>query len=312
MTPLALDTLARDFATGSPRALARLISTVENDPTRAPEVFANLPPAGRATVVGLTGAPGSGKSTIASALVAALRAKGERVALIAVDPSSPFRGGALLGDRIRMSEHAADQGVFIRSMATRGMLGGLAAATWQTVTLLERFGFPWVLVETVGVGQSEVDIARLADVTVLLLAPGMGDGIQVMKAGVMEIGDVFVVNKADRDGAERTLKELTNHLNHSPEPKETRPEVLTTIATERRGITELLTAITSRAAVQGPQRRQSRLRHELDTLLSGMLRERVDRVLAGDVGAALWHQLETGKLDSYSVAAQLLHHLRGE
>lgn len=197
---------------GRPRAVARLISLVEGASPQLREVMAALAPlTGNAYVVGLTGSPGVGKSTSTSALVTAYRRQGKRVGVLAVDPSSPFSGGALLGDRVRMSEHASDPGVYIRSMATRGHLGGLAWAAPQAIRVLDAAGCDVILVETVGVGQSEVEIASQADTSVVLLAPGMGDGIQAAKAGILEIGDVYVVNKADRDGADATAREL-NHM----------------------------------------------------------------------------------------------------
>src|SRR5919106_851360 len=198
---------------GSPRAVARLISLVEDASPRLREVMAALTPhSGHAAVIGITGSPGVGKSTVTSALVSALRTSGSRVGVLAVDPTSPFSGGALLGDRIRMQEHATDSGVYIRSMATRGHLGGLAWATPQALRVLDAAGCDVVLVETVGVGQSEVEVVSLADTTVVLIAPGMGDGIQAAKAGILEIADVFVVNKADRDGAAQTVRDLRQML----------------------------------------------------------------------------------------------------
>lgn len=205
-------TLVAQAREGRPRAVARLISLVEGASPQLREVMAALAPlTGGAYVVGLTGSPGVGKSTSTSALVSAYRRAGKRVGVLAVDPSSPFSGGALLGDRVRMSEHASDTGVYIRSMATRGHLGGLAWAAPQAIRVLDAAGCEVILVETVGVGQSEVEIASQADTSVVLLAPGMGDGIQAAKAGILEIGDVYVVNKADRDGADATAREL-NHM----------------------------------------------------------------------------------------------------
>ncbi|MGH9088942.1 MAG: methylmalonyl Co-A mutase-associated GTPase MeaB, partial [Acidimicrobiales bacterium] len=197
---------------GDPRAVARLISMVEDGSPALREVMATLAPyTGGAYIVGLTGSPGVGKSTSTNALVAEYRARGKRIGVLAVDPSSPFSGGALLGDRVRMQDHATDPEVFIRSMASRGHLGGLAATTPQATRVLGAAGCDVILIETVGVGQSEIEVAEAADTAVVLLAPGMGDGIQAAKAGILEIGDVFVVNKADRDGADATAREL-NHM----------------------------------------------------------------------------------------------------
>ena len=209
--------LVEQARAGRRRAVGRLLSLVEDESPALREVMAALAPfTGRAHVVGITGAPGVGKSTSTSALVAAWRRDGRRVGVVAVDPSSPFSGGALLGDRIRMSEHATDPGVFIRSMASRGHLGGLAWATPQAVRVLDAAGCDVVLVETVGVGQSELEIASLADTTLVLVAPGMGDGIQAAKAGILEVADVFVVNKADRDGADRVVSDLRHMQSLGP------------------------------------------------------------------------------------------------
>ena len=214
------------------RDIARLISIVEDGRPEVPELMRSVAStAGSARVIGITGSPGVGKSTTTSALITSLRARGERVGVLAVDPSSPFSGGALLGDRIRMQQHATDDGVFIRSMASRGHLGGLAATTPQALRVFEAAGFDVVLVETVGVGQSEVEIAAAADTTLVLLAPGMGDGIQAAKAGILEIGDVFVVNKADRDGADSTVRELRAMIGLGERPVDGRvPPVVKTVA----------------------------------------------------------------------------------
>jgi LAO/AO transport system kinase len=228
---------------GDRRATARLLTAVENQTDDAPEVT-RLVKGGDALIVGLTGSPGVGKSTLVSALIAAWREAGLRVGVLAVDPSSPFSGGAILGDRVRMADHALDPGVYIRSVATRGHLGGLAATTGAAVRLLEGLGFDVVIVETVGVGQAEVEIASLADTTLLLLAPGMGDGIQAVKAGVVEIADVYVVNKADRPGADGTVRDLKAMMSLvRREPGEWRQPVCTTVASESRGIDDLVAAI---------------------------------------------------------------------
>ena len=212
-----VDQLVERARAGDPRSVGRLITLVEDGTAQLRDLMAALAPvSGEAHIVGLTGSPGVGKSTTTSALVAQFRAAGRRVGVLAVDPSSPFSGGALLGDRIRMQEHATDPEVFIRSMASRGHLGGLASATPQAVRVLDAAGCDPVLVETVGVGQSEVEVAGEADTTIVLLAPGMGDGIQAAKAGILEVGDIFVVNKADRDGADATARELRHMISLGP------------------------------------------------------------------------------------------------
>ena len=238
---------ARD---GEARAVARLVSLVEGGSPQLREVMAALAPyAGHAHVVGLTGSPGVGKSTATSALVKVLRAEGKRVGVLAVDPSSPFSGGALLGDRVRMGDHALDEGVYIRSMASRGHLGGLAWTTPQALRVLDAAGFDVVLVETVGVGQSEVEVAGLADTTVVLLAPGMGDGIQAAKAGILEIGDVFVVNKADREGADQTRRELRSMITLCDRATGSwKPPIVSTVARAGTGLDELAAALADHRA----------------------------------------------------------------
>ena len=222
------------------RALAKLISQIEDGSAQLPEIMRSLKPRG-ATIVGLTGSPGVGKSTLTSALISAYRAQGLSIGVLAIDPSSPFTQGAVLGDRIRMQDHFLDDHVFIRSMATRGHLGGLAAATPQAIRLLDHAGFDVILVETVGVGQSEVEIVSHADTTLVVLAPGMGDSIQAVKAGLLEIGDIYVINKADRDGAEVTSRELRHAL--ALVPQEPEREIILTSADRGTGVTELIAAI---------------------------------------------------------------------
>src|SRR5258705_12707146 len=221
---------------GDARSVARLISLVEDESPLLREVMAALAPyAGRAHIVGITGSPGVGKSTSTSALVSAYRAVGKRVGVLAVDPSSPFSGGALLGDRVRMQDHATDRGVFIRSMASRGHLGGMALAAPEAVRILDAAGHDHVIVETVGVGQAEGDVAAATDTTLVVLAPGAGDAVQMAKAGILEIADVFVVNKGDRDGAGETARDLRQML-HMGAAREWSPPVLTTTATSREGL----------------------------------------------------------------------------
>ena len=238
------DSLLDRIVAGNPNAVARAISKVEDDRTDAAALMRQVfPLTGRALIIGITGAPGAGKSSLVDKLAAYYRAKGERVGIIAVDPSSPFSGGAILGDRIRMQTLALDKGVFIRSMATRGNLGGLARSSVEAVAILDAAGYQKIIVETVGVGQDEIEIAKTADVCVVVLVPGMGDDVQTLKAGIMEIGDVLVINKADRDGVLRTEKELEALLTLSARADEWQPPIVKTVAIENKGIEDLAAAI---------------------------------------------------------------------
>lgn len=306
--------LARE---GRPRAVARLISLVEGASPQLREVMAALAPlTGNAYVVGLTGSPGVGKSTSTSALVSAYRKAGKRVGVLAVDPSSPFSGGALLGDRVRMSDHASDPGVYIRSMATRGHLGGLAWAAPQAIRVLDAAGCEVVLVETVGVGQSEVEIAAQADTSVVLLAPGMGDGIQAAKAGILEIGDVYVVNKADRDGADATAREL-NHmlgLGESRGAGDWRPPIVKTVAARAQGIDELVEALEKHRAWMDEhgvlaERRTARAAREVETIAVTSLRTRMADLRGNARLEALAARVAGGELDPYAAADVLLESL---
>jgi LAO/AO transport system kinase len=277
------------------------------------------PLTGGAYVVGLTGSPGVGKSTTTSELVTAYRKTGKRVGVLAVDPSSPFSGGALLGDRVRMSEHASDPGVYIRSMATRGHLGGLAWAAPQAIRVLDAAGCEVILVETVGVGQSEVEIAAQADTSVVLLAPGMGDGIQAAKAGILEIGDVYVVNKADRDGADATAREL-NHmlgLGESRGAGDWRPPIVKTVAARAEGIDELLEALEKHRAWMDEHgvladRRRARAAGEVENIALTALRSRIGDLRGDQRLSALAQRVAEGSLDPYAAADELLVGLTGE
>ncbi len=303
---------------GDRLALARLITHVENRTAHVPGIMkAVYPRASGGYVVGVTGPPGAGKSTVVDRLTAHLRAENATVGIVAVDPSSPFTGGAVLGDRIRMQAHALDAGVFIRSMATRGSLGGLARATGEVIKLLRAFGHDWVLVETVGVGQTELDIMKLADTTVVTLVPESGDAIQTMKAGLLEAADVFVVNKADRAGAPALMAELkfAAHLHYasSTTPKDVDWEipVLSCQAQADVGIVELLAEIgRHRSALEAAgaldTRRRRRRRAELETLLVDEFRARVTRGLAGGALRAKFDEVEAGAIDPYSAVAAML------
>ncbi len=308
---------------GDRLALARLITLVENRSPLVPEIMRRIhPQTGRAYTVGVTGPPGAGKSTLVDALTARLRKGGEPVGIVAVDPTSPFTGGAVLGDRIRMQAHTLDPGVFIRSMATRGSLGGLARATAEVQKLLDAFGTAWVLVETVGVGQTELDIIKLADTTVVVLVPESGDGIQTMKAGLLEAADVLVVNKADREGAERLATELRYMVHLHREGQQASREldwevpVRLAAAATGVGVDELLAEIRRhRAALEASgtlaRRRQSRRGRELRNLIVAELRQEVERALAdGGPLAPLLADVQAGRLDPYTAIAEVLERLR--
>ncbi len=301
---------ARD---GDPRAVARLITLVESNDPALPDLAAALAPhTGAAQVIGLTGSPGVGKSTITSELVRALRGAGRRVGVLAVDPSSPFSGGAILGDRVRMQDHATDPGVYIRSMSSRGHLGGLAAATPQAVRVLDGAGCDVVLVETVGVGQAEVEVATLADTTLVLLAPGMGDAIQAVKAGILEIADIFVVNKADRDGADAAYRDIQGMIGLGERaPGQWRPPVIKAVAARAEGIEEIVAAIDKhrqwlRTHDQLQRRREQRAAAEIEAIVLEALRERIEAL---DNGASLSDQaaaVAAGQQDPYTAADHIL------
>jgi len=301
---------ARD---GDRGALARLLSLVERGGDDAREISRlTYPLSGGGYTVGLTGAPGAGKSTLTSATIGHLRSLGEEVAVLAIDPSSPFTGGAILGDRVRMQDHALDPGVFIRSMATRGHLGGLSLATPEAVRVLDAIGRRWILVETVGVGQVEVEIAGKADTTVVVVNPGWGDSVQANKAGLMEIADVFVINKADRKGVEETRRDLEQMLELSDIGHDDwRPPIIPVIALERKGVDVLWGEIERhRAFIEANgelvRRREFRLREELREIVARRLEQRARELTTGD----RWEALQAGVLarttDPWSAADEML------
>lgn len=291
--------------------MGRLISLIEDGAPELRALAAALARyTGQAQVIGITGAPGVGKSSSVNVLVTALRAAGKKVGVLAVDPSSPFSGGALLGDRVRMQDHATDGGVFIRSMATRGHLGGIAAATPQALRVLDAAGCDVVLVETVGVGQSEVEVLALADTTVVLLAPGMGDGIQAVKAGILEVADVFVVNKADRQGAEQAVRDLTYMLSlgrRGVAGPSWRPPIIRMVATRSEGVQELLDAIGEHqrwmfSHGELDTRRQRRAQAEIEAIALARLRDTLGGALRGSVLPGLAKRVMVGELDVYRAA----------
>ncbi|MFM1964549.1 MAG: hypothetical protein RL134_274 [Actinomycetota bacterium] len=303
---MEVDELVARVSAGEARAVARLISWVEDGAPELAHALASLPARPPAYVIGLTGSPGVGKSTVTSALVGAYRARELRVGVLAIDPSSPFTGGALLGDRIRMQEHATDPGVFIRSMASRGHLGGMAAATPQAVRVLEAAGCDVVLIETVGVGQSEVDVAATADATVVLLAPGMGDGVQAAKAGILEIADIVCVNKADREGAEATARDVRQMLRLGTTLDGWAPQVVTSIAA-RGEIDDLMGALDARRewlaeGDRGWQRRRARATAEILALAGGRARLLLTERLSPETIDAV----AEGRMSSFVAADGLL------
>ncbi|OZM81867.1 methylmalonyl Co-A mutase-associated GTPase MeaB [Pseudonocardia sp. MH-G8] len=318
--PVDVPDLAERARRGEQLAVARLLSLVEDGAEAALREVAGalVTHTGRAHVVGVTGAPGVGKSTTTSAVVGALRAQGRRVGVLAVDPSSPFSGGALLGDRVRMGEHATDDGVFIRSMATRGHLGGLARATPQALRVLAAAGCDVVLVETVGVGQSEIEVVGLADTTVVLVAPGMGDGVQAAKAGILEIADVFVVNKADRDGARQTARDLRNMLSLA-EPSAGdawKPEVVRTVAARGEGVDDVVSALDAHREWldrSGERRRRSRVRAEAEirAIALDAVRSRMEDLRGAAGLPQLAERVLDGELDPYGAADELTGRLGG-
>jgi len=304
-------TLVEAARDGDRGAIAKLISLVETGGEASfPAVAELFRHGGNAATVGMTGAPGSGKSTLTDKLIARIRRDGAEVGVLAIDPTSPFTGGAILGDRVRMQDHATDEGVFIRSMATRGHLGGLALATPQAVRVLDAAGKPWVIIETVGVGQVEVEVAGAADTTVVVVNPGWGDGVQANKAGLLEIADVLVVNKADRPGTADAVRDLTLMLDLAGD-RDWCPPIVETVATESRGIDELWDAVLSHRDFLEQdgrlnRRREARLRDEVRAIVLERLHDRVDAVCEGDRFDALVARVVSRELDPYAAAAALL------
>jgi LAO/AO transport system kinase len=298
---------------GDRGSLARLLSLIERGGDDARTIGRlTYPKSGNAYTIGITGAPGAGKSTLTSAVIGNLRAQDVQVAVLAIDPSSPFTGGAILGDRVRMQDHATDTGVFIRSMATRGHLGGLSLATTEAIRLLDAVGCPWILVETVGVGQVEVEIAGKADTTIVVVNPGWGDAVQANKAGLMEIADIFVINKADRKGADETRRDLEQMLDLSDLAHDAwRPPILQTTATSGDGVEELWNVVVkhrehSMATGLLQRRRSFRLREELREIVERRLEHRAREICSGSQWDALQTQVLENQLDPWTAADDML------
>jgi len=307
------EALVASAVAGDARALARLISLVEDrSPELRPVMRAIAPHTGTARVIGLTGSPGVGKSTVTGALATAYRAAGLRLGVLAVDPTSPFSGGALLGDRVRMQDHATDDGIFIRSMASRGHLGGLSLATPQALRILDAAGFDLVMIETVGVGQAELEIASLADSTLVIVAPGMGDSIQAAKAGILEIADILVVNKSDRPGAQESVRDLRTMLamGHWAEGQ-WKPPIVSTVASSGAGIDDLIKRIDAHWSWLGSSaeltaRRLARAREEVAAIAVAALRERMGGLPGNARLDDLAGRVAAGQIDPYSAADELV------
>ncbi len=311
--PVAVESWAEQIRSGDVRAISRAITAIEDHDPQSEHLLQQLfPHTGRAYMVGVTGAPGTGKSTLVDRLAAHYRQHGQGVGIIAVDPTSPYTGGAILGDRIRMQGHASDAGIFIRSMATRGFLGGLAHATGDVALVLDAAGKQFILVETVGVGQDEVDIVRLADCTLVLLVPGLGDDVQNMKAGLMEIADIFVLNKSDRDGTDRLEMELEAMLQLAPERDGWKPRIVRTVATENKGVGEVAAAIAQyREHFSDREGRQAKKIEHWKRRLVGLAEELfLRRAISGAPGEAaldrLAREVATRRKDPYAAARELV------
>jgi LAO/AO transport system kinase len=311
------DQLLENFFKGDTRALSRIITRVENRSADSLALLQKLfPHTGKSQIIGITGSPGSGKSTLVDRLATAYRKQGKTLAVVAVDPTSPFTGGAILGDRIRMQTPGTDPGVYIRSMATRGHLGGLATATADVVTVLDAAGKNPIIVETVGVGQDEIEIVKLADVSVVVLVPGMGDDVQALKAGIMEIGDIFVINKCDRPGVEKMERAVLAMLSLAHRPDGWDPPVVKTVATEGRGVDELITTIDRYDSFfQNSAGRLEKKREAVKQRLITLLEERlvkttVQQVFPNGELNDIVEQIANRQRDPYSVVDQVIRKLR--
>jgi len=307
--------LAQEILNGNPRAIAKAISLVENNKKPARDMMKKIfPYSGQSIIVGITGAPGSGKSTLVDQMIPLLRKRREKIGIVAVDPSSPFSGGAILGDRVRMMRHSVDPEIFIRSMATRGNLGGLAKATGEAITILEAAGKNFILVETVGVGQDEVEVVKLADIILVVLFPGSGDEIQIFKAGIMEIADIFVLNKSDSPETEKVERQLRAMLELGFNKEGTTP-VVKTVATEGMGIELLISEISRFISDKDKAERASRKKRLISWMLKDIIAEKVYQAVAKDVQASVWEEfvekIYKREIDPYTVAEEIVRRMKG-
>lgn len=306
--------LAKEIIKGNPIAIARGISLVENESSKVQEVMKKIfPYTGRSIIVGITGAPGSGKSTLADKLIGVLKKEGKKIGIVAVDPSSPFSGGAILGDRIRMMSHSTDPEIFIRSMATRGHLGGLAKTSGEAITILEAAGKDFILIETVGVGQDEVEVVKLADIVLVVLIPGVGDDIQAFKAGIMEIADIFVINKADSPETDKTERQLNAMLDLGLKNKD-RPSVVKTIATEGKGVESLVGEINEIISRRDQKLKASRKKKMISWLLKDIVSEKIYKAVAENVKISEFEgyieRIYKREIDPYTVADEIIRRLK--
>ena len=307
--------LAQEILNGNPRAIAKAISLVENNKKPARDMMKKIfPYSGQSIIVGITGAPGSGKSTLVDQMIPLLRKRREKIGIVAVDPSSPFSGGAILGDRVRMMRHSVDPEIFIRSMATRGNLGGLAKATGEAITILEAAGKNFILVETVGVGQDEVEVVKLADIILVVLFPGSGDEIQIFKAGIMEIADIFVLNKSDSPETEKAERQLRAMLELDFNKEGTTP-VVKTVATEGMGIERLISEISRFISDKDKAERASRKKRLISWMLKDIIAEKIYQAVAKDVQASIWEgfveKIYKREIDPYTVAEEIVRRMKG-
>ena len=306
-----MDSLVERALAGDARSLARLLSSIERQNDESALLMKQIyPHTGRAHTIGITGSPGSGKSTLTGRLIAAYRAQGKKVGVIAVDPSSPYTGGAILGDRLRMQEHALDAGVFIRSMGSRGNLGGLSSATHEAALAMDACGYEVIIIETVGVGQSEIDVVKISDTVCLVLVPGMGDDVQIMKAGIMEIADVFVVNKSDRDGAEKVAADVKVMLDLIPQ-RSWRPPVSLTSAEFGKGIDRVVENIDAHwtylgESTYGKERRLAKIAAEIEDILRREVFARVEKAWEAEREKGTLEKIEARKSDPYTAASSIL------